>query len=452
MKKFILFISIFFSLFSVISCSSEQKEKNPETVFVTFKNHDDSVLFHTEIPYGSKVNYQGETPIKESDEQNSYVFSGWDKDVSKNIYDNTIFIAQFSANVQKYEVQFLNYDGTLLSSVNVEYGNTVKYNGKIPTKNSDDEHIEYKFKGWDKDISDYKITGNISLIAQFETIEYVFAKFYNYDNTHIKTIKIIKGEKPYYDGNTPTRSYSGDDKVYKFIGWDIHLTPINSDTTYIAEFKLFNIYTVTFKNYDGSELSTVKVIEGETAVYTGSTPYRSSSTSGDYITKYTFNGWSSSLSNITSNKSVTAQFSSSTQVTGKTEIKQYLNNYGSGEYHLVSTGDGTQLGYYDDIFMVGCSTDSDGTKSEVAISFRYGSNIGYAAFQIVENGITMYKASMEVRVVSHKYYSMTLTRLDICRYTSDKAELLAALSILMVQDAIDSATKFLENHSMSYIY
>ena len=64
-------------------------------------------------------------------------------------------------------------------------------------------------------------------------------------------------------------------------------------------------YSVTFLGSDGEILDRQTVYEGETAVYGGVTPTKAY----DANNHYTFSGWDKSLTNITSDMSVTAQFS-----------------------------------------------------------------------------------------------------------------------------------------------
>lgn len=63
-------------------------------------------------------------------------------------------------------------------------------------------------------------------------------------------------------------------------------------------------YTVTFKNYDGTILSTQKVLSGEVPVYEGSTPVKPS----DDTYNYTFNGWLPELGPVTGNVEYVAQY------------------------------------------------------------------------------------------------------------------------------------------------
>ena len=359
-KIFLIFVSL---ILGVSGCT--KTDTHPEQVFVTFKDYDNTVLYHTKIDYGTSVQYEGELPTRDMTEDKVYKFTGWDKDINEKIYDNTIITAQYTEELRKYIVTFLNYDGTLLQTVNVEYGKLATYSGSTPIKNSDDEHIEYEFNGWDKNISTFSIKEDTIFIAKFKTINYVFASFYNFDDSFLSKTKIKKGEVPTYNGTTPTRKYDGDDKVYRFKGWDKPLSSIDKDMSYKAVFNLLNIYTITFKNYDGSVLSTSKVIEGDTAIYTGSTPSKPSSQSGNYKYTYTFSGWDKNLNNVKSSFTTTAQFSSEstyyneTYQNALTKFKNFCSTKDSDGIYKGEIESWIESGYYS--FLTACYDKEDNT-------------------------------------------------------------------------------------------
>ena len=64
------------------------------------------------------------------------------------------------------------------------------------------------------------------------------------------------------------------------------------------------VFTVIFKNYDGSELYRTEVNEGQNAVYIGSTPVKPSDERNDYV----FKGWDVDVSNVQSDLVTTAQY------------------------------------------------------------------------------------------------------------------------------------------------
>ena len=65
------------------STSSSSSSSKIETKYhVTFVNYDDSVLYETDVLAGSEATYVGETPTKPDDDEFTYEFKEWDKDLS----------------------------------------------------------------------------------------------------------------------------------------------------------------------------------------------------------------------------------------------------------------------------------------------------------------------------------------------------------------------------------
>lgn len=67
-----------------------------------------------------------------------------------------------------FTIRFLNWDGTVLETVEVEEGQTPVYGGTEPTKESD-ETYDYTFNGWLPEIS--PANGNVDYVAQFTATE-----------------------------------------------------------------------------------------------------------------------------------------------------------------------------------------------------------------------------------------------------------------------------------------
>ena len=56
---------------------------------VTFLNYDDSVLGTDTVKEGEEAQYRGTTPTKPEDDEFTYEFEGWDKDLKSITSDMT---------------------------------------------------------------------------------------------------------------------------------------------------------------------------------------------------------------------------------------------------------------------------------------------------------------------------------------------------------------------------
>ena len=111
------------------------------------------------------------------------------------------------------------------------------------------------------------------------------------NGNELKSQEVYAGESA-----TAPNAPKVDGKVFN--GWDKSYTNIQGDITVKATYREAKDCIVTFKDYSGITLGTANVKEGENVI-APVTPSREG---------YTFKGWSSSLNNITSNTTVTAQY------------------------------------------------------------------------------------------------------------------------------------------------
>ena len=84
--------------------------------------------------------------------------------------------------------------------------------------------------------------------------------FKNWDGTVLQEETLAFGSIPGYRGETPTR------ENHKFVGWTPEIGAIGGDTVYTALFEELPKYTITFKNWDGSVISSAEYYEGATVV------------------------------------------------------------------------------------------------------------------------------------------------------------------------------------------
>ena len=134
------------------SSSAPTSSSKSETKFtVTWKNEDGSVLeTDTDVADGAVPVYDGAIPTKAGDAAKSYRFVGWTPTVAA-IHADATYTARFVEVPNKYTVTWKNYDGTVLSSGDVAYGEVPAYSG-TPSRPADEEYDYYDFKGWDKEV------------------------------------------------------------------------------------------------------------------------------------------------------------------------------------------------------------------------------------------------------------------------------------------------------------
>ncbi len=226
---------------------------------ISFVNYDGTVLSEPDVKYGEIPVYTGDTPVKPGDGQYSYTFDGWDKPLTP-VTEATTYTAKFDQSGNLFTVTFKNGD-EILQQTKMAYGETPSYTGKTPVKAGDAQY-SYEFKGWDKKI--VAVTEDATYTAEFnQTVNTYTVTFKNGDEI-LQQTKVTYGETPSYTGKTPVKP--ADKKyTYTFDGWNEDIVPVTEDTTYTAKFTAEKIlYTISFKNDDGTVILENKLGYGET--------------------------------------------------------------------------------------------------------------------------------------------------------------------------------------------
>ena len=81
---------------SSISDSTSNSSIEETYYHVTFVNFDETVLYETDVLEGCEAVYRGETPTREEDQDFTYKFDGWDKDLT-SIFDDMTTMAVYMA-------------------------------------------------------------------------------------------------------------------------------------------------------------------------------------------------------------------------------------------------------------------------------------------------------------------------------------------------------------------
>ena len=264
-----------------------------------------------------------------------YDFAGWNTEADGTgtayadkanitVGENTTLYAQWT--LHKYHVRWLNWDGSILregyyTCEDAENGEV--YYMDAPERPEDDNYT-YKFRGWDpaNGTMPMEIHADTDYTAQYNKFEKLTVTFVANGGTGtMETVKIANGNsgtsytlpecgftRPGYtfDGwlITGTVGYNAYEKEELQDGkWDDTRLLAFSNLILKASWKV-NSYTVTWKNYDGTELATTAVEYGKVPAYTGDTPTHPE----EQHYTYKFAGWSPELSAVTSDVTYTAQF------------------------------------------------------------------------------------------------------------------------------------------------
>ena len=148
---------------------------------------------------------------------------------------------------------------------------------------------------------------------------------------------------------------------YTFTGWDVAFNNVQSDLVVTAQYTI-NTYTVTFKDWDGTVLKTQTVNYGGAATAPAN-PTR---------VGYTFTGWDVAFNNVTSNLVVTAQYQINTYtVTFKdwdgTVLDTQTVNYGGS---ATAPADPEREGYT----FTGWDVDFTNVTSNLVVTAQYEQN------------------------------------------------------------------------------
>ena len=328
---------------------------------VTFVNDDNTLLYKAYVTVGGSVEdplTSGaiSTPSKPENitTQIAYTYAGWDKTFS-NVTENITVKATYTEHPY-YFATFIDGDNEQFTKTRYDAGERVVdpvITMGNPTKTYVKKYIiSGSFTpGWcDKTGTDYseekddthfyrqaENTFDLSGTSPCKQIivntdKYVRVWFYNKNDRQVRlneterpvgaasfTVNVPNDADVYVfvfeDGASVTAKFI---PTYNFVykGWDKTLaSSILANTTYTAQFKTDQTFTVNFRNYDDSIIATMYVADEDDAEYTVSNPTRPVD---NYYT-YTFLGWNTdssasvadanALLNVTANRDIYAIYS-----------------------------------------------------------------------------------------------------------------------------------------------
>ncbi|MBO4411170.1 MAG: InlB B-repeat-containing protein [Lachnospiraceae bacterium] len=260
---------------------------------VTWLNADDSVIDTEVLEYGVVPTHADAT--RENTAEFTYTFAGWNK-TPKAVTRDTTYRATYTAVRNKYTIIWLNEDGSVIDTEELEYG--VLPSHEDVEKEATAEYT-YTFAGWDT--KPVKVTENASYRATFTAKRNRYTiTWRNEDGSLIDVTTVEYGTVPSHAG---VEKAADAEFTYTFAGWDRRPVVVTADATYKATFKATkNQYTITWKNEDGSVIDTTSVEYG--AIPT----HRDMVKEADGRYTYLFVGWSPKPTAVTGDAEYTAAF------------------------------------------------------------------------------------------------------------------------------------------------
>ncbi len=262
------------------------------------------------------TDYTGKVVMpSEPESYEDFTFVGWALENGKMVTESTVFSddaivdARYSSeNALAYVVTFTSDNDEII------YTYITNENGKLSSLPEAPAPAEgYYFKGWYdeefnrvNEITVFKANATLkALYGELSDVSYTIT-FKNADGTVLQTKTVKHGSIPEYTGAAPaleaTAQYS-----YTFAAWDAAIVPATDDVVYTATYNAtINSYTISFVDFDDSEIWSNVQPYGSSVVFGGVIPTRETTVAYSY----TFKSWDKAVSNVTANATYKAVYDS----------------------------------------------------------------------------------------------------------------------------------------------
>ena len=293
---------------------------NVKTFVITFMSGK-TKLQSGEVAYGT-VPIAPKVTLPENSAQYTYRFMGWDKEIVA-VTETATYNAIIDSVVNKYNVVFENYDGTVLKDSSYAYGSTIAKIVKpvTPTKDASAQYT-YTFKEWNPTIT--VVTKDVVYTAVFDsTVNTYIVKFVNeFNASQNAQFELKYGAVPEYEG-VPTRK-STSQYSYTFKNWMPEVVAVSGNATYKAMFDSTAISSSSSSVLQSSS-SSAKLSSSSSKIVSSSSTAKSSSSvvksSSSSVPKSSSSSVKSSSSTAKSSSSVVKSSSSSVPKSSSSSVK-----------------------------------------------------------------------------------------------------------------------------------
>ncbi|MBO7550455.1 MAG: cellulase family glycosylhydrolase [Fibrobacter sp.] len=300
-------------------------KQNKNQYTVAFVSDDGSTpLSSVTRDYGTEIAsmFPSPDPAKDPTVAKTYEFDRWVIKVSDTedaeLAEGAVLVsdmklkAVFKEFDRRYAVTFVNYDNSPLKSATLYVYNTPVSGIALPDDSilvrPEDDNYTYTFAGWEPELS--AVTKEQVYTAKYtrtaKTVTYTITWMLDEGEPPLGTETYAEGEIPAFNG-TPAKDTTAE-YTYTFVGWTPEIVPVTGDATYTAVFKsVKNSYTITFLDWDGSELAKGRYDYNTAAsVIVPEDPTREN----DAHYSYTFAGWNPAVVAVTDSATYKATYTS----------------------------------------------------------------------------------------------------------------------------------------------
>lgn len=272
---------------------------------VTFYEEDGKTAISSEKYHYNDTVSQPAVPTKEADNTYTYTANAW-PEASAKCTGNASYTASYTPKYIDYTVRFLDENGNIIDPTlptTYHYGNTVTE--ATPPEKEATADKTFAWGGWTPAFSS-TCKGSVDYTATYTEADRKYTIIFMNGSDELQKEVLPYGSEVSYKGNTPTQASDNEnDYTWSFKGWDKAVTNVLGDATYFAQFeKVYEYYTITFKNGDDVLQTADTYRWNDSVVYTGAEPTQAA----DVRNTYEFSGWDNPVVNVAGNATYYAQF------------------------------------------------------------------------------------------------------------------------------------------------